>query len=83
MWMVIGIVFWGATSLLCFSWLLSFLTEGRGGHVTHSFKAKTESIPLCVPRSSFTRKVTNSEINSITSVYYIEYFKNLLKDQEV
>jgi hypothetical protein len=39
-------------------------------HVTPSFKAKTECIPLCVPGSIFTHKVTNSEINSITSVYY-------------
>jgi hypothetical protein len=38
--------------------------------VTPSFKAKTECIPLCVPGSIFTHKVINSEINSITSVYY-------------
>jgi hypothetical protein len=45
--------------------------------VTHSFKAKTECIPLCVPGSSFTHKAKNSEISSITSVYYIEsYYKS-------
>jgi hypothetical protein len=50
--------------------------------VTPNFKAKTECIPLCVPGSSFTHKVTNSEINSITSVYYIiSYYKNLLQVQ--
>jgi hypothetical protein len=38
--------------------------------VTPSFKVKTECIPLCVPGSIFTHKVTNSKINSITSVYY-------------
>jgi hypothetical protein len=38
--------------------------------VTPSFKVKTECIPLCVTGSIFTHKVTNSEINSITSVYY-------------
>jgi hypothetical protein len=42
--------------------------------ITPSFKAKTECIPLCVPESSFTYKVTNSEINSITSVYYIKSY---------
>jgi hypothetical protein len=48
--------------------------------VTHNFKAKTECIPLCVTRSSFTHKTTNSEINSITSVYYIEsYYKAYYK----
>jgi hypothetical protein len=52
--------------------------------VTPSFKAKTKCIPLCVPGSRFTHKVTNSEINSITSVYYIKsYYKILLQDQEV
>jgi hypothetical protein len=40
--------------------------------VTPSFKAKTECIPLCVSGSSFTHKATNSEINGITIVYYIE-----------
>jgi hypothetical protein len=50
--------------------------------ITPSFKAKTECIPLCVPRSSFTHKANNSEINSITSVYYIiSYYKNLLEVQ--
>jgi hypothetical protein len=39
--------------------------------VTPSFKIKTECISLCVPGSSFTHKVINSEINSITSVYNI------------
>jgi hypothetical protein len=38
--------------------------------VTPSFKVKTECIPLCVPGSIFTHKATNSEINSITNVYY-------------
>jgi hypothetical protein len=54
------------------------LTQGliEGGGVTPSFKAKTECIPLCVPGSRFTHKVINSEINSITSIYYIEsYYK--------
>jgi hypothetical protein len=51
-----------------------------GVGVTPSFKLKTERIPLCVPRSSFTQKVTNNEINSITSIYYIEsYYENLLQ----
>jgi hypothetical protein len=51
-----------------------------GMPVTHSFKAKTECIPLCVLRSSFTHKATNSEINSITGVYYIEsYYKTYYK----
>jgi hypothetical protein len=35
---------------------------------------------MCVLGSSFTHKVTNSEINSITIVYYIEsYYINLLQ----
>jgi hypothetical protein len=47
--------------------------------VTLSFKAKTECIPLCVPRSSFPHKVTNSEkivelvfntSSLITEIYY-------------
>jgi hypothetical protein len=38
--------------------------------VTPNFKVKTECIPLCVPGSIFTHKATNSEINSITNVYY-------------
>jgi hypothetical protein len=50
--------------------------------VTPSFKAKTECVPLSVPGSSFTHKGTSSEINSITSVYYIvSYYKNLLQVQ--
>jgi hypothetical protein len=40
--------------------------------VTPCFKVKTECIPLCVSGSIFTHKTTNSEINSITSVYNIE-----------
>jgi hypothetical protein len=40
--------------------------------VTPRFKAKTKCIPLCVPGSIFTHKATNSELNSITNVYYIE-----------
>jgi hypothetical protein len=40
--------------------------------VTPNFKAKTECILLYVPESIFTHKMINSEINSITSVYYIE-----------
>jgi hypothetical protein len=52
--------------------------------VAPSFKAKTECIPLCVPGSIFTHKAINSEINSITSVYYFKsYYKILLQDQEV
>jgi hypothetical protein len=48
--------------------------------VTPSFKAKTEYILLCVPRSNFTHKATNSKINNITSVYYIEsYYKTYHK----
>jgi hypothetical protein len=48
--------------------------------VTLSFKAKTKCILLCVPGSSFTHKATNSEINSISSVYYIEsYYKTYYK----
>jgi hypothetical protein len=42
--------------------------------VTPSFKVKTECIPLCVSGSIFTYKVTNNEINSITSVYYNESY---------
>jgi hypothetical protein len=38
--------------------------------VTPSFKVKTECIPLYVSGSIFTYKAINSEINSITSVYY-------------
>jgi hypothetical protein len=56
-------------------------SEGKGGEravdiprsqggVTPSFKVKTECIPLCVLGSIFTHKATNSEINSITSIYY-------------
>jgi 2-polyprenyl-3-methyl-5-hydroxy-6-metoxy-1,4-benzoquinol methylase len=57
------------------------LIEEKEG-VTPSFKAKTECIHLYVQGSSFTYKVTNSEINSITSVYYIvSYYKNLLHVQ--
>jgi hypothetical protein len=37
------------------------------------FKAKTECISLCVPGLISTHKATNSEINSITSVYYIKF----------
>jgi hypothetical protein len=52
----------------------------KGYCVTQSFKAKTECTPLCVPGSSFTHKATSSEMNSITSVYYIaSYYKNLLQ----
>jgi hypothetical protein len=48
--------------------------------VTPSFKAKIECIPLCVSGSSSTHKMTNSEINSITSVYCIEsYYKTYYK----
>jgi hypothetical protein len=47
------------------------------------FYGKTECISLCVPGSSFIHKVTNSGINSITSVYYIvSYYKNLLQVQK-
>jgi hypothetical protein len=35
-------------------------------------RPKLNALTLCVPGSSFTPKATNSEINSITSVYYIE-----------
>jgi hypothetical protein len=56
--------------------------DDRPVGVAPSFKAKTECIPLCVPGSSFTHKATSSEINSITSVYYIiSYYKNLLQVQ--
>jgi hypothetical protein len=56
---------------------------GRPAGVTPSFKAKTECIPFFVPGSNFTHKVINSEINSITSVYYIiSYYKNLLQVQD-
>jgi hypothetical protein len=44
------------------------------------FKAITECILLCVSGSIFTHKSTNSEINSITSIYYIEsYYKTYYK----
>jgi hypothetical protein len=49
-------------------------TLGLRPMVTPNFKAKTECIPPCVPGSIFTHKVTNSEINSITSVYYINSY---------
>jgi hypothetical protein len=42
---------------------------GSKADVTHSFKTKTECISLCVLRSSFTHKATNSKINNIISVY--------------
>jgi hypothetical protein len=42
----------------------------EAGGVTPNFKVKTECILLCVSGSIFTHKVTNSEINSITCVYY-------------
>jgi hypothetical protein len=45
---------------------------GGGGGVAPSFKAKTKCIHLCVSGLSFTHKAINSEINSITNVYYIE-----------
>jgi hypothetical protein len=46
--------------------------------VTLSFKAKIECISLCVSTSIFTHKATNSEINSMINVYYIEsYYKSL------
>jgi hypothetical protein len=36
-----------------------------------------------VPESIFTHKASNSEINSITSVYYnISLIQNILQDQE-
>jgi hypothetical protein len=41
-----------------------------GGTITPKFKVKTEYIHLCMSGSIFTHKVTNSKINSITSVYY-------------
>jgi hypothetical protein len=48
--------------------------------VTPNFMAKTECIPFCVLGSSFTHKATTSEINSITSIYYIEsYYKTYYK----
>jgi hypothetical protein len=48
--------------------------------VTPSFKAKTECIPLCVLGSSFTHKATDSEVNSIAIVYYIEsHYKTYYK----
>jgi hypothetical protein len=51
-------------------WNLLRTTRRKRGPTTPSFKAKTKCIPLCVRRSIFTHKATNSEINSITSVYY-------------
>jgi hypothetical protein len=58
-------------------------TKDEWLYVTPSSKAKTEYIPLCVSGSSFTHKAINSEINSITSVYYIKsYYKNLLQVQK-
>jgi hypothetical protein len=48
--------------------------------VISSFKVKTECIPLCVPGSIFTHKATNSEIDSITSVYYnVSQYKTYYK----
>jgi hypothetical protein len=46
-------------------------------------RPKLNAFPLCVSGSCFTQKPTNSEINSITSVYYIEsYYKSLLQVQK-
>jgi hypothetical protein len=57
-----------------------YKTPFRMTTITPSFYTKTECLPLCVPRSGFTHKETNSEINSITSVYYIvSYLQNLLQ----
>jgi hypothetical protein len=57
-------------------WLATLLSKDLCRTVTTSFKAKTECIALCVSGSSFTHTVTNSEVNSITSVYYIDsYYK--------
>jgi hypothetical protein len=43
-------------------------------------RPKLNALLLCVPRSSFIHKVTNSETNSITSVYYIEsYYKTITR----
>jgi hypothetical protein len=54
-----------------------------GAPITPSFRAKIKCIPLCVPGSSFTHKVTNSKINSITNVYYIKsYYKSSLQVQK-
>jgi hypothetical protein len=50
------------------------------GGITPIFMAKTKCIHLCVSESSFTHKVTNDEVNSITSVYYIDsYYKAYYK----
>jgi hypothetical protein len=55
-------------------------TRAHGARVTPSFKAQNECIPLCVPRLIFIHKAINNEINSITSVYYIEsYHKTYYK----
>jgi hypothetical protein len=54
--------------------------EVVGGGVTLNFKTKTKCISLCVLVSSFTHKTINSEINSISSGYYIEsYYKAYYK----
>jgi hypothetical protein len=56
-------------------WWLGPVGRPRSGEcVTPSFKAKNECIPLCVLGLIFIHKATNSEINSITSVYYIKYY---------
>jgi hypothetical protein len=56
----------------------------RGGGVTPTFMAKIDCMPLCVSGSSFTDKATDNEINTITSVYYIEsYYKAYYKTKRI
>jgi hypothetical protein len=56
--------------------------QGLSVCITPSFNVKIECISLCVSVSSFTYKSTNSEINSITSIYYIiSYYKTYYKSK--
>jgi hypothetical protein len=50
-------------------WWLSNISR-RHWAVTSSFIIKIECIPICVPGSIFTHKMTNSEIKIIISIYY-------------
>jgi hypothetical protein len=49
--------------------VMMIINRHRRSNFLYCFKAKTKCIPLCVPGSSFTHKVTNSEIIGKTSVF--------------
>jgi hypothetical protein len=53
-----------------------------GGHIlSHTvLRSKLNALTLCVSGLSFTHKTTNSEINNITSIYYIKsYYKTITR----